>query len=567
MGKFSMSRLCAMLMFLSVLLTSNGHAEDAQLTIRAVLIDGQLGQKPVPRLAISVVPLDVVDASPVTVKTDFDGMVAVTVAAGTYRLETASPVAFEGKQFRWNETVEVVGAMTIALSNDNAIVTSVAPEVPTKPVRVVDELTALYTERRNSVFTVWSEFGHGTGFLVDPAGLIVTNHHVVGGSQMLAVQFDERRKVRATLLAGDAERDVAVLQIDPSPFSEATSAPLAVISGDDAGVIEGERVFTIGSPLNQRKIVTSGVVSKVEARAIISDININHGNSGGPLFNSLGEVVGVTTFGDPDRSGPGVSGIVRLSQALPVIAEARAKVASAEKPPANLLPVDPTDSYPLDAIKMVIKTPKFDQRPYSLSNGGFDVTFVTPVLRYRLDFEKEMEAVKSKQRRNARSTAAVENTIQPLEHLRNWAEYVGAFRPVLFIEVRPQLREGFWSAFGRGLAASQGVYAGPANLAFRTDFYRMKLMCGAKEVEPIHPGKNPILLNEENFSVRVKDATYAGLYSYPPDAISPECGVVTLKLFSEKAPNVPVTQILDVRTVKKIWDDFAPYRKQRAAMQ
>jgi len=148
-----------------------------------------------------------------------------------------------------------------------------------------------------------------------------------------------------------------------------------------------------------------------------------------------------------------------------------------------------------------------------------------------------------------------------MEHLRNWAEYVGEYRPVLLIEARPQLREGFWSAFGRGLAASQGIYAGPANLAFRTDFYRMALLCGQKEVTPIHPGKNPIILNAENVWVRVKDATYSGLYSYPPDAISPQCGTVTLKLYSEKNPQQPAVRVLDPKTVQTVWNDFEAWRK------
>ena len=92
----------------------------------------------------------------------------------------------------------------------------------------------------------------------------------------------------------------------------------------------------------------------------------------------------------------------------------------------------------------------------------------------------------------------------------------------------------------------------------------MKLKCGPKEVEPIHPGKNPIVLNEENFAVRVKDATYSGFYAYPPDAISPQCGVVVLQLFSEKNPSVPVNHILTPATVNRIWADFEAYRQKVA---
>ena len=533
--------------------------ETHTLKIRAILVDGSLNQKPVPRLTVAIVPLDVT-ADPIRVKTDFGGLAEMQLPAGNYRVESESPAMFEGKNYAWRETIAISGATTLDLSNDNAKLS----DAEKSSGRVVDELTTLYAKLKNSVFTVWSEMGHGTGFLIDPAGIVVTNEHVISGSTLLSAQFDEKRKVRATLLASDPERDVAVLWINPEPFADALPATIADVRNGEASVIEGERVFTIGSPLNQRKIVTSGVVSKIEQRAIISDVNINPGNSGGPLFNSLGEVVGVTTFGEQSgRIGPGVGGVVRISEALSVIADARKKLAETEKPSADMLPVDPDGTFPLEAIKSVASAEKFNVRPYGFSEGGYDVSIVTPVLRYRMALQEELESVKNKQRRNRRSTNAVQNTIKPMEHLRNWAEYVGEYRPVLLIEARPQLREGFWSAFGRGLAASQGIYGGPANLAFRTDFYRMSLHCGDKEVAPIHPGKNPIILNEDNAWIRVKDATYSGLYSYPPDAISPQCGTVTLKLFSEKNPQQPAVRILDPKTVQTVWNDFEAWRKPK----
>ena len=67
-------------------------------------------------------------------------------------------------------------------------------------------------------------------------------------------------QVRALLVASDPARDIAILRFDPAPFPEAIPAPLAAMTDNDAGVLEGERVFTIGSPLSQRKIVTSGIV-------------------------------------------------------------------------------------------------------------------------------------------------------------------------------------------------------------------------------------------------------------------------------------------------------------------
>src|SRR5262249_51493401 len=149
------------------------------------------------------------------------------------------------------------------------------------------------------------------GFIISRDGIVLTNQHVVGPSEYIALQFDPKRKIPATLLAADPEKDIAVLWCDLSQIPEAISLEIAKPDELNPPLVEGEKVFTIGSPLNQQKVITSGIASKIEKTAIISDININHGNSGGPLFNSQGQVVGITTFGDPDRQGgPGMSGIV-----------------------------------------------------------------------------------------------------------------------------------------------------------------------------------------------------------------------------------------------------------------
>lgn len=182
-------------------------------------------------------------------------------------------------------------------------------------MRLKDELTSNFNRLKNSVVTVWSEFGHGTGFIFDKEGLILTNQHVIGPSEYIAVQFDAQRKIPAVLLASSPEKDVAVLWINLESFPEAVPAVIANVTADEAAVTEGERVFTIGSPLNQKKIITTGIAIKIEDKAILSDININHGNSGGALYNSIGEVVGITTFKDLDSAGE-VADALDLNQSL-----------------------------------------------------------------------------------------------------------------------------------------------------------------------------------------------------------------------------------------------------------
>ena len=109
------------------------------------------------------------------------------------------------------------------------------------------------------------------------------------------------------------------------------------------------------------------------------------------------------------------------------------------------------------------------------------------------------------------------------------------------------------------MASSGGYYAGPAHLKFKTDFYRMKLFCGDKEIEPIQPGKAATVRNDHNAFVNVTDATYVGVYSYPPDAISSSCGKVTLQIYSEKDPDKSESKDLDQKSIDRVWNDFRPY--------
>lgn len=446
----------------------------------------------------------------------------------------------------------------------DSIIKAMLQPTATTNKRVTDQLTTAYKELENSIVTVWSETGHGTGFIFSADGMILTNQHVVGPSEYIAVQFDATHKIPAVLLASDAQKDIAVLWADVSTLPGARAAELAKKDELEPPVVEGEKVFTIGSPLHQRKVITTGIVSKVEKHAIISDININHGNSGGPLFNSLGKVAGITTFGDfTGQGGPGISGIVRVEDAEGVIADATNKKASLPKPSGTFLPVEPVDLYPIDAIKAALQVDKFDYKPYAFSAGDYDISIVTPVLRYYAEESSRVRAAKEKEKRNRKSAEAVQGTFRPLDDLRNWNQYVGDYEPVIYVRATPKLRETGGSMFLRSLAAAGGAYNVPAKMRFKTDFYRMRLKCGSKEIQPIEPGKIAHVVDVKNGLVNATDATYEGFYVYPADAINPSCGGVALELMSEKNPNTATIKALNEKTVAKVWADFEPYRNQQ----
>jgi S1-C subfamily serine protease len=524
------------------------QVETSKVRVRVILVDKDLNQKPVPHLTVVLAADSNNPDSSREVKTDFGGNAEFQAQPGKYRMTTPQGVDFQGRHYAWETEINVGGeSASVDLSNDIARITD-PPSI--EPARKLDDLTLMFQKYQKSVVTVWSEIGSGTGFIVDSAGLVMTNQHVIGPSELISVQFDAKRKVAAKVLAFDAERDVAVLYADLSSFPGAIVAPIAKPQEGREIAAEGERVFTIGSPLGLKKIITTAIVSKVEDRAIISDVNIiNHGNSGGPLFNSLGEVIGITTFSVPGKGGPGLTGIVRIDQTSPTLEHAQKKMRDLSLPSARLLPVEPTDPYPLGSFKEAIRSAKFDKEPYFFTVGGFEVELRTPVLDYELQEEVGLAAAQEKDKRTKQRKDSIQNTFDPLEDLRDWNEYVGAHKPILVVEAKPQLRETFLSGLGRELTPALLMYAGGSRMKFRADFYRMKLFCGDKEVEPIQPGKAATVVNDHTAFVNVTDATYVGIYSYPPDAISPSCGKVTLQIYSEKEPDKSESKDLDKKSI------------------
>lgn len=140
--------------------------------------------------------------------------------------------------------------------------------------------------------------GSGSGVIVNQDGYIITNNHVVEGEQSLSVIFADGSRADATLVGTDPLMDVAVIKVD-------VPVPGVIPLGDSSLLQPGETVIAIGSPLGDfRNTVTVGVVSAVNRTVggdapeglIQTDAAINSGNSGGPLINLRGEVVGINTL-------------------------------------------------------------------------------------------------------------------------------------------------------------------------------------------------------------------------------------------------------------------------------
>ena len=166
--------------------------------------------------------------------------------------------------------------------------------------------------------------GTGTGFLIDASGLILTNQHVVDNADRIMVRLTDGRNLAATLVGSDPDTDIALIHVDsPKPL------PFAAL-GDSDSLRVGEWVVAIGNPLAYEHTVTVGVVSFIGRklfdssldRYIQTDAAINFGNSGGPLINARGEVIGINAAISSRAANIGFA--VPINQARAILPQLRA---------------------------------------------------------------------------------------------------------------------------------------------------------------------------------------------------------------------------------------------------
>ena len=165
--------------------------------------------------------------------------------------------------------------------------------------------------------------GQGSGFILDKEGLILTNNHVIDNAQRIEVTLSDKHKYKADLIAVDKNHDLALLRI------KAPGLVPAVLS-DSSGLVVGQRVYAIGNPFGLNGTMTRGIISSIRSirgpnnnpieDAIQTDAAVNPGNSGGPLLNSRGEVIGITTLiasnGAEQSSGIGFAIPINTAKAV-----------------------------------------------------------------------------------------------------------------------------------------------------------------------------------------------------------------------------------------------------------
>jgi S1-C subfamily serine protease len=525
------------------------HADSGQaasvLHIKIVL--GDVGFRPVPVahhvLLISDNPPG---GPPRRVVTGLDGTAEVKLRPGTYTVESEQPVALAGKSYEWAQFVDIVAGRdaVIELTAANAEVSSASGPSESDP-------SFLFARWQNSVVALWTPSTHASGFLIDARGLVATNQRVVGNATSVDVQVTPDVKVEGRVVAMDSARNVAVLWIDPKVAASTEPIPLACAQAAKPPVAGRQEIFTIGIPLRQPKRMTWGNVMRVERDAIVSDLILPPGSTGGPVFRADGTVIGITSPAKENDEGLINSHAVPIDKACDVIATAEAKIKDAAPPAGTPLPVEPTRPFPADALEDAAKHRAGSLSPYSISSSSFDVGFITPVLTYGVRYQAEQAA--RRVRDKGRSAQPPDPPmLRPVMDFGSWSEYFADFPPVLLVRITPKFAESFWTTLARGAARTQGVSVPPIK-RFKSGFSRMRAFCGDAEVTPIHRFTLETRVSD-------KDAIDEGLYVFAPDSIGPQCATVKLELYSQKEQDKGESALVDPGVVQKFWQDFAPYR-------
>lgn len=508
----------------------------------------------------------------VAIQTDLDGQAEVRVAPGDYVLRSLKPTMAPGRSMRWDLPVRIAGRqpVVVQVTSANGISRGARPE------KAFASPIELYNAVQHSIVRVQAGLGHGTGFMLEGVpGVAVTNDHVVGTASEVIVQVDSLTSVFATVLLRDTDADIALLRFNESVCNECPGLRLSSAPSADKVVAPGDQLVAIGYPLSQKLSITAGIASSVRDGAIISDVNVNPGNSGGPLLNMYGDVVGVNTFAESGKIGAGIAGSIVATRLVAILDSAKVLMPRSAMPSAERLPVLPRARFSMSALRAVAETAsvKRYERYAGIEAQNFLLTVSTPQAFMVNARSAEMQVAASRREREQRAGLSSGESYSELRDLREWRDYVGdETSPVVAVRVEPTTGLEGEGALGKaGAIAGRFIKRKAGRKEFKGDVRGVSFTRNGRLVRAVSGGHAPVKVQDKGTVTETVDVADFGFYTLLPDVFEPDSTgkppVIEVEIADLKNPNLPRRAAIPPDVVASVWNDFVPYLRAQSPVR
>jgi S1-C subfamily serine protease len=541
---------------------------DTSITVRlrAAVVGSDLTVRALPQLDLLIISPR---GDTTRVSTDLEGRVERNFKPGVYRVESVQTYEMNGSKYRWGlyETFQK-DAGTIELTQKNATVETVTVSGPSQAQKdsIAKDSAAkalalakksrtekeLFEEYKPGLFTVYGS-QRGTGFLADSSGLVLTNAHLLDGADEVRVMMDADTKVYARRLVVDQAHDLAVLAIPAKRCTKCVALPM-YDSAKTTLPSAGDRVLALGSPFNKAGVLSTGIVSNSDGQSITSEVSLGYLNTGGPLLNTDGYVVGLNAYRPPQSVGAGrISNSVAAPVIAAALARARDSLAAAHFKPVSdsLLPVVPREPFPSEPIAAVSGLgATLDLHNYRAEIGPFRVFMMTPqVMAWR---ETQATKALADRKRNDPKKAGAWTMVDPIEGWRDWSDYLGERRAVVIFNVTSDKTAfPFYEA-----DKIQGIDEG--------SFKDMKIFRDGVEIVPVEKVRIPAMLNADQTRAAGKTVGMQGIYVYRVEDFAPRAvgstANYTVMITDAAKVAQPYKVPLLAGSVEQMWKDFTAYR-------
>ena len=390
---------------------------------------------------------------------------------------------------------------------------------PVQAERSISPAYKIFNESQNAIVTVINGRGHGSGFLISKEGVILTNHHVVYPNidAKVIVRINDENYI-AQLVGSNSKLDIAALKVPPSVVS--SIKPLVLFNPENQADLasRGEEVIALGSPVDWKtleKTLTRGIISNQNEFMLFHDAAINGGNSGGPLLNFEGKVIGINTIGISDR-GQSIAGSVKASK-IDDFYKSISRSLTNIKTDLIKLPAYPLERLPIEAISK--QNPSYFQIGSSLilkkrtvNFDKFIVTLTTPVDAYKEFLFTESLLLKQQQTRYAKAGKSIDTN--ELFRTDKNKVYDNSYRKYVSISINPKQVLTAGAKVNVALSALSGVPA-VLNFQFEGDFKNFSLVdaLGSSQCKPYIFGRN----DQTVANTLMIDRSYFGYFEYPFD--------------------------------------------------